>query len=1109
MQKHYSYLNDWDFLKEIDNLIVQERYVKITLLDYKTEKELDSIEGEISDGSLTKDGSSAARCSCSLSCTVDGYSYNIYDIKSKYSINKKIFVEIGIANDTNKHKEIPIVWFPQGVMIITDFSISSSAGGAISIQLKFKDKICLLDGTVGGMLPATTRFDILTELVDGESVNKKVPVYQIIQEAVNHFGGEPISNILIEDIPDKARRALKWTSATPLWILSREETSESGLQTINYYAYRQDDFGSIDSGNWDGQCFRAGYDVGFVYEDFVYDKELTFNAGSTIVQLLDTIKNWLGNFEYFYDEYGIFHFREVKNYLNTSVSTYEWTKNFTDKDYIYNPVNSGVTYDFTDGVNLISMSATPQYQNIKNDYVIIGKNKTAGGSTDVIYHFVIDEKPTITEEGYSNILLYTDSSIGKYALAYPQMLTKEEFESLESGDLGQIYGVNFDIDEIKSSRNAKTVADFFKLFDSLINIEMPSINGGTVPPEDGKIDLLINKEDFGSFDPTKDIFDIKSKVDEIINSTMLGLNETIIKPVLYFLIDCKKCGVQVLDDNTKLRLETFCKNMIASTNISDDIKKSYRAIFYILNPKQNTSNGDNTITVIPEGKLEYLEFYKTTYWDYSSLKEKIINLTNQYSEIYSNKDVTLYENFYSNCTGVISLLKKYISNINSYLSNASKGMYKFDSTRYKYLKELTELLQQLKSVVEALLTEAYQILGTSTLTAPSDFVYNKIDETYNVGDTLNFYSWNGLRKQWDKVEWTYYYKEDGGYHYIDFSDERLYGLMTDPSVENVPSMKCNSPWYTNNFVKYIQNHHLESEIPYVGSGQLKAYTAEDWRTEIILQGLSAEKTGAKKSEYYPELLANWPIIYNLKTQSYYSSTNLTDDFYSGDMAVLNNEEDLNYTNDLGGNVSLHDSSNNRQRISFKQHGTDEDGNTYELVINTGYSDNTITGNYFFDMLDARASKWGEYSVSNIGCRRIVVSNEDINCLFSQPLPEFGFIFRDGKTAEEINVERELIKQNGCNQVIVVDSDIYNYFATGGNSNGAYDTLRYNLLTHINYQETVSISVRPIFYLSPNSLINIYEGTTGINGKFVSKTLNIPLKVGSNMTINATRAEEKI
>lgn len=1089
MQKHYSYLNDWDFLKEIDNLVVQERYVKITLLDYKTEKELDSIEGEISDGSLTKDGSSAARCSCSLSCSVDGYAYDIYDIKSKYSINKKIFVEIGIANDTNKHKEVPIVWFPQGVMIITDFSISSSAGGAISIQLKFKDKICLLDGTVGGMFPATTRFDILTELVDGEAVNKKVPVYQIIQEAVNHFGGESISNILIEDIPDKARRALKWTSATPLWVLSRQETSESGYQTTNYYAYRQDDFGSIDSGNWDGQCFRAGYDVGFVYEDFIYDKELTFNAGGTVVQLLDAIKNWLGNFEYFYDEYGVFHFREVKNYLNTSVSTYEWTKNFTDEDYIYNPVNSGVTYDFTDGVNLISMSATPQYQNIKNDYVIIGKNKAAGGSTDVIYHFVIDEKPVITEEGYSDILLYTDSSIGRYALAYPQMLTKEEFENLESGNLGQIYGVNFDIDEIASSRNAKTVEDFYKLFDSLININNEEI-------EDGKVDLLINKEDFGSFNTAEDIFDINSKIDEVINSTMLGLNETILKPILYFLIDCKECGVQVLNNDIKTRLETFCNNMITSTNVSDDIKKSYRTILYALG-------------LSSDGQLEYLEFYETTYWNYGSLKEKIAKLIDQYSAIYTSKDVTLYEDFYSDCMEVISILKKYVSNINSYLSNASKGVYKSDSARYKYLKELTELLQQLKSIVEALLTEAYRILGTNTLTAPSDFVYNKIEETHNVGDTLNFYSWNGIRKQWDKVEWTYYYKEDGGYHYIDFSDERLYPLMNDPSASSAPTMKCNSDWYQTYFVGYIDAKELTGEIPYVQSNELNSYKAKDWRTEIILQGLTSEKTGTKKSEYYPELLANWPVIYNLKTQSYYSSTNLTDDFYSGDMAVLNNEKNLDYTNDLGGSVSLHDSSDNRQRISFKQHGVDENGNTYELVINTGYSDNTITGNYFFDMLDARASKWGEYSVSNIGCRRVVVSNEDINCLFSQPLPEFGFIFRDGKTAEEINVERELIKQNGCNQVIIVDSDIYNYFATGGNNNGAYDTLRYNLLTHINYQETVSVSVRPIFYLSPNSLINICEGTTSVSGRFVSKTLNIPLKVGSNMTISATRAEEKI
>ena len=166
-------------------------------------------------------------------------------------------------------------------MIISDFTLSSNANGVITIQLKFKDKMCLLDGTVGGMLPATTRFDIVTETINGETVNNKVPVYRIIQEAVNHLGGEALTNILIEDIPDKVKRALKWNSATPLWLL---------VQGDQYFAKRQDDLTSLGGGTWNGQCYRAGHDVGFVYEDFVYDKELTFNAGSTVVQLLDTIK---------------------------------------------------------------------------------------------------------------------------------------------------------------------------------------------------------------------------------------------------------------------------------------------------------------------------------------------------------------------------------------------------------------------------------------------------------------------------------------------------------------------------------------------------------------------------------------------------------------------------------------------------------------------------------------------------------------------------------------------------------------------------------------------------------------------------------------------------
>ena len=107
MQKTYAYLNDKDFLKQLDELTIQERYVKITLLDFVNEKPIKSIEGEIPDGSITKDGSSAVRRTCSLSCTIDGYSYDIHDIRSQYSINKKVFIEVGITNPfENEYGEI-------------------------------------------------------------------------------------------------------------------------------------------------------------------------------------------------------------------------------------------------------------------------------------------------------------------------------------------------------------------------------------------------------------------------------------------------------------------------------------------------------------------------------------------------------------------------------------------------------------------------------------------------------------------------------------------------------------------------------------------------------------------------------------------------------------------------------------------------------------------------------------------------------------------------------------------------------------------------------------------------------------------------------------------
>jgi hypothetical protein len=66
-----------------------------------------------------------------------------------------------------------------------------------------------LDGTIGGVLPSTVRFDTVTTMINGIAHTKKALVYDIIMETVNHFGGEDISNIIIDDVPAKAKRIVR------------------------------------------------------------------------------------------------------------------------------------------------------------------------------------------------------------------------------------------------------------------------------------------------------------------------------------------------------------------------------------------------------------------------------------------------------------------------------------------------------------------------------------------------------------------------------------------------------------------------------------------------------------------------------------------------------------------------------------------------------------------------------------------------------------------------------------------------------------------------------------------------------------------------------------
>lgn len=371
----FEYLNDMDFLTQLDKLHMRVQYAKIILLSFKDEEPIKEIQGSITSGNLSVNGSSAIRRTINLTMLASIDNSNLEDIDNEISINKKIKVLIGYDNPLKSYKNYgDIIWFPCGLFVLSSANISRSTSGW-NISITGKDKMCLLDGTAGGTLPASVTFhESLVQLDNGDVEIQYPTIFQIIYEAVNHWGGEAIENIIITDIDEEIKMLVRYMGDKPVYF-------SNDYQSLSFEA--QEDYPHM---------FSYGQDAGYKYTDFTYPGELILNAGDTVVTLLDKIVSTLGNYEYFYNIDGKFVFQEIKNYLNTGSPLLE----LSPEDYVRSYNNAKFLYSLTDLDTTTAITRNPKYDNVKNDFYVWGKRKTSTGvEVSIRYHLAIDDKPDI------------------------------------------------------------------------------------------------------------------------------------------------------------------------------------------------------------------------------------------------------------------------------------------------------------------------------------------------------------------------------------------------------------------------------------------------------------------------------------------------------------------------------------------------------------------------------------------------------------------------------------------------------------------------------------------------------------------------------------------
>ena len=396
MDNGRRYLQDSSFLKKIDLLNIKEKDVKIIVLDWN-ENPLQEIKGQVTGGSINIDGSSSVRRTVNLSLVTQDQTIDILNptIENLFTINKKIKIEIGIKNFTDEYKEYDFIWFPMGLYVVTQSSISRGTNG-LSISLQAKDKMCLLNGECGGTLPAAVTFDRLSYLDEDENtIEEKVTIYQIIRELINHWGNEPLHNIIINDLDTIIKEVKRWNGSSPLYRYNIQPNLENSDKYMLYYEYTVDENTAMSHKDDGLVKYNKGDDIGFEYTSFVYPGELIAQAGDTIVSVLDKIKNTLGNYEYFYNLDGQFVFQEIKNYLNKSYLPIK-LQDINNADYLLDLSKGKSVYTFDNDNLIYSYNNNPQYNLINNDFIVWGRHTLSDGiEYPIRYHLAIDNKPNI------------------------------------------------------------------------------------------------------------------------------------------------------------------------------------------------------------------------------------------------------------------------------------------------------------------------------------------------------------------------------------------------------------------------------------------------------------------------------------------------------------------------------------------------------------------------------------------------------------------------------------------------------------------------------------------------------------------------------------------
>lgn len=994
MNFNYEYLKDSAFLKQFDKERIKHQYAKITFLDWE-ENPIQEIQTLVTGGTLSLDGRSAMRRTCNLSVFSPYIEYNQLDnADNLFSINKKVYLEIGFDNNTDKYSQYDKIWFPQGLFIIISPSITYNNSG-VNISLQLKDKMCLLDGSCGGTIPAATEFHQY-ETIDenGKYIIEKPTIARIIRELVNHFGGEQLGKILINDIDDRVKTAVKWMGNNPLYMIAATDLLDIHVAT-------QEEEGLLTQAS--EELYGTSEEITGYYLDANFAN--TIITTGFIAGTRPFIKNAAADYIVNHKIEGDLYRSHVPT--KSHPATIETISGIDIED------DNGIIKQYLKKITMDSEDNT-KYQLINFCYAI-GENK-----------YVSRELCKI--ESYKDYILNNElhKKIDKYTFTGDEPITPA-YEYDEDGKI---------IEEPDENGNLvkKTIPGIFHFDGPAV---LRAEGGGTCIcthyPTSNTLNHSVNvasqfsfefldsdyadenefkaflKEQYDAGTPVE-IYYIKQEEELIILET----DPLVLYPGHNYLSIENKYERFAPNQEVEYKLLTPEEKLYQKFIYGEDIGFIYTDFTY---PTDLIANAGDTVTSV-------LDKIKNTLGNFE-----------YYYDVYGNFIFQEIKNYLNTSHATVEI--KNMKN-EDYLIDISKGKSIYDFTNTGLVKSFS------KSPQYNNIKNDFVVWGVKKSSTGATFpirYHLAIDKKPQIGNYYQVYFYedelDGLTKAKMPIIYDTYDAMKSNTGIIG----ELYFVNEDKKV-----YKWIAEYTQDAEGKPIAPHYEETDIP------LTTVKTTDWRSELYLQGISAQPHGTNTNYYYAELAVEWPKIYNLQKEIIYE----------------------------------HD-----EPIAI--------GDFYDEYL----IDPTAT-DYWLDFIDSDEAI-SQFSVSNIGRRSLVKSSNDINCIFENEIPDIVLIQAGQPDTEIKRVECE----NKGQKFLQVEEGTFNQLAIGGSKNGAYTEVKNLLYQHGSYNETIQLTAIPIYYLEPNTRITVNNAESNIAGDYMIANLSIPLAANGDMSISATKIVNKL